>query len=245
MNRSHYIITGTSRGIGEEVARRLLEKGYTVHGIARGVSSALTHYNNYNHIIFDLSHTLGIEMILNQIFERIDLNETEMICLINNAAMLEPLKPIDQCNAEEINKSLQISLVAPMVLTSCFMNQTKNYELRKKVINISSGSGTYPAPSMSVYCSAKAGINMFTQCVGAEQSKQGHPIEIIAIDPGMVDTELQAVARGKNNQQFELATFFTQAYETGQLKSLAAIGENIVNIIEQTHDVNGAILRSI
>lgn len=61
MNRSHYIITGTSRGIGEEVAKRLLEKGYTVHGIPRGVSRALTQNKNYNHITFDLSHTLEIE----------------------------------------------------------------------------------------------------------------------------------------------------------------------------------------
>lgn len=234
MHKRHFIITGTSRGIGEEVASRLLKKGDCVHGIARGVSNALTQYKNYNHITFDLSHTLEIEFILNQIFEKIDFNEAEMVCLINNAAMLEPLKPIDQCNAEEINRNLQISLIAPMILTSCFINQTKNHEIRRKIINISSGSGTYPAPSMSVYCTAKAGINMFTDCVGAEQSKKDKPIEIIAIDPGMVDTELQAMARGKNDQEFELAAFFNQAYETGQLQSTEAIGKYIVYIIEQT-----------
>ncbi|WEK56056.1 MAG: SDR family NAD(P)-dependent oxidoreductase [Candidatus Cohnella colombiensis] len=172
MNISHFIITGTSRGIGEQLARMLLENGNFVYGISRGDSNVLNKYENYIHFNFDLSDVLGIEHLLSKIFDQININNTGLICLINNAAMLEPLKSIDQCNAEEINKSLQISLIAPMVLSSCFIKQTDNVQTRRKIINISSGSGTFPAPAMSVYSTAKAGINMFTQCVGAEQSKR-------------------------------------------------------------------------
>ncbi|WP_235857678.1 SDR family NAD(P)-dependent oxidoreductase [Paenibacillus albiflavus] len=180
-----------------------------------------------------VQEVLGIEHLLNKILGQINLNNTGMICLINNAAILEPLKSIEECNAEEINKNFQINLVAPIVLTSCFINQTDNIQLRRKIINISSGSGTYPAPDMSVYCSTKAEIDMFTQCVGAEQSKQKYPIEVIAVDPGMVDTELQRVARGKNNQDFEMAKFFKQAHQTGQLQTREALGKHLLKIIEK------------
>lgn len=86
--------------------------------------------------------------------------------------------------------------------------------IRKKIINISSGSGIYPAPTMSVYCSVKAGINMFTQSVGSEQRNRPNPVEIIAVNPGMVDTDMQRMARGKNEQEFEMAKAFAHAHES-------------------------------
>ncbi|WP_373232080.1 SDR family NAD(P)-dependent oxidoreductase [Cohnella sp.] len=233
MNKSHFIITGTSRGIGEQLAKMLLENGNFVYGISRGDSNSLVKYENYIHFNIDLCDVLVIENLLGKIFDQININNTGMICLINNAAMLEPLKSVDQCNAEEINKNLQISLIAPMVLTSCFIKQLDNVEVRRKIINISSGSGTSPAPAMSVYCTAKAGINMFTQCVGVEQSKRNNPIEIIAVDPGMVETEMQIVARGKNTHDFEMSNFFKQVHQTGQLQSTEDLGKHLLNIIDK------------
>ncbi|OAB72509.1 SDR family NAD(P)-dependent oxidoreductase [Paenibacillus crassostreae] len=236
MNKSYFIITGTSKGIGEQLAKMLLENGDFVCGIARGKSSILDKYENYSHIQFDLSDTSSVEHMMSEAIYRIDIKDVEMICLINNAAMLEPLKSIDQCTTEEINKNLQISLIAPMILTSCFIKQTNTFQRRRKIINISSGSGSYPAPEMSVYCTAKAGINMFTQCVGAEQSTQNSPVEIISVDPGMVDTELQVIAREKNDQEFKLAKNFKQAQQTGQLQTKENICNHLINIIDKRFD---------
>lgn len=243
MNKGHFIITGTSRGIGEQLARMLLDQGNVVYGISRGDSNDLDKYKDYIHHHFDLSNILGIERMLKGIFNQMNLHDSEMICLINNAAMLEPLKTIDNCSAEEINKNLEISLIAPMVMTSYFIKQFNSVQIRKKIINISSGSGTYPAPGMSVYCTAKAGINMFTQCIGAEQSKQPYPIEIIAVDPGMVETELQIAAREQNDQDFEMAKFFRQAHETGQLQSTEELGNHLLHIIDQKMESGKLIQR--
>lgn len=233
MAQKHFIITGTSRGIGEQLAIMLLERDSYVYGISRGSSDVLCKYKNYSHIQFDLSNTMGVQHMLNGIMESIKKDDAEMLCLINNVAMLEPLKSIEKCTQEEINENLHISLIAPMILTSCFIQQTENLQLRRKIINISSGSGTCPAPDMSVYCTAKAGLNMFTSCVGAEQNKRENPIEIIAVDPGMVDTELQRVARGKNKSDFGLAPFFNTALETGQLISTRELGEHLLDMIDQ------------
>lgn len=228
-----FIITGTSRGIGGQAAKMLLEKGNVVYGIARGEANGLEHYPNYNHIHYDLSNILQIEGMLKGIFDRIDESDAEMICLMNNAAMLEPLKTIDQCSAEEINIHLQISLAAPMILTSSFIKLTDNMPVRRKIINISSGSGTNPAPAMSVYSAAKAGLNMFTGCVGLEQLSRNNPLEIIAVDPGMVETEMQATARGKNAEDFEMAAYFRQAYRAGQLQSPEELGNHLLKLIEK------------
>lgn len=53
MSGSQFIITGTSRGIGEQLAYMLLEKGHDVHGIARGTSERLSsiHYVSSTRIL--------------------------------------------------------------------------------------------------------------------------------------------------------------------------------------------------
>ncbi|WEK56055.1 MAG: hypothetical protein P0Y55_08405 [Candidatus Cohnella colombiensis] len=48
----------------------------------------------------------------------------------------------------------------------------------------------------------------------------------------MVETEMQIVARGKNDQDFEVAKFFKQAHETGQLQSTEDLGKHLLNIID-------------
>jgi benzil reductase ((S)-benzoin forming) len=156
-----------------------------------------------------------------------------MLCLINNAAMLEPLKSIEDCNAWEINTNLQISLIAPIMLTSCFIKQSNLFQGRRKIIHISSGSGRYPAPDMSIYCTAKAGLNMFTQCVGAEQKSLPYPVEIIAVDPGMVETDMQKHARGKNEEDFKMSAFFKDAYNNGQLQSTENLGKHLIDLINK------------
>lgn len=236
MNRSCFIITGTSKGIGEHLSRMLLERGHSVVGIARGSSAALHAYTSYIHISYDLSATEGLEFLISSVIQQLDLENFSMIALINNASMLEPLMPIEQCSSEEMTRSLHVSFLAPMILTSAFMRHSEHLSLQRKVMNISSGSGTYPAPGMSVYCSAKAGLNMFTQCVGQEQLNKTNPVEIIAVDPGMVDTDMQKLAREQDTRSFELAQAFQQAYEAGQLISKDAICTHLIRLIEAHFD---------
>ncbi|MGQ8871241.1 SDR family NAD(P)-dependent oxidoreductase [Paenibacillus sp. TSA_86.1] len=234
MGNRIFIITGTSKGIGRQLAELCLEKGDTVYGIARGASDLGNTYERYTHVQFDLEDIHRIDDLISGILEQISLVSAECIGLINNAAMLEPLKPMDQCLAEEISVHLNISLAAPMILTSSFIRYTNHMTARRKIINVSSASGSYPAPSMAAYCTSKAGINMFTQCVAMEQTSQPNPVEIITFDPGMVDTELQAVARGKDAEEFALSGVFRDVYESGQLRSPGDVAQAILELLEDS-----------
>lgn len=236
MGNRHFIITGTSKGIGKQLAELLLEKGDHVYGIARGTCDLEEAYERYKHVQFDLADIHSIDDLVSGMLEQIPLQEVEFIGLINNAAMLEPLKPIDQCIAEEISTNLDISLAAPMILTSSFIQHTHHLTARRKIMNVSSSSGSYPAPSMAAYCTSKAGMNMFTQCVAMEQSGQPNPVEVIAFDPGMVDTELQAVARGKGPEEFALSGIFGQVYEAGQLRSPRDVAKQLIERMEEITD---------
>ncbi|MFS0870280.1 SDR family NAD(P)-dependent oxidoreductase [Paenibacillus xylanilyticus] len=241
MQNRTFIVTGTSKGIGMQLAQLLLEQGDRVYGISRGTAELLHGNDLYFHFQYDLSDLMGIEQLVKKILEQIPLEETEFLGLINNAAMLEPLKPIDQCSTEEISMNLNISLAAPMILSSSFIRQTNHLTARRKIVNLTSGSGSYPAPSMAAYCTSKAGMNMFSECVAMELAERLNPVEVIAFDPGMVDTELQAVARGKSTGEFELSGLFNQVYEAGQLKSPREVAKRLIERIEENSDTSKVV----
>lgn len=148
--------------------------------------------------------------------------ELEMICLINNAAMLEPLKSIEECGAWEINKNLQISLIAPIVLSSCFIKQTHHFQGRRKIINISSGSGKYPAPDMSIYCTAKAGLNMFTHCVGAEQKSQ--QLKLSPLIQGWLKRKCRNSLEGRMRMNLECQLFLQMLITMDNYNQLKILG---------------------
>lgn len=70
---------------------------------------------------------------------------------------------------------------------------------------------------------------MFTKCAGTELADR---VEVIAVDPGMVDTSMQAAARNKEIEDFAMAAHFKQAYEAGQLQSPDEIATHIARIID-------------
>ncbi|MNJ34613.1 hypothetical protein D3C77_293330 [compost metagenome] len=48
----------------------------------------------------------------------------------------------------------------------------------------------------------------------------------------MVETELQAAARGKDEQEFGMAKLFKQAHESGQIQSTEELGRHLMRIIQ-------------
>lgn len=225
-----YIITGASSGLGAELSRQLLSEENQVFGLSRTVNKDIQQFAhdlgfNYQFIAVDLSQVESIEVILQGIFESIDSSNVETISLINNAATVTPIKNIQACTQDEIVSSIQLNLTAPIMLTSCFMKVTTQWTAKRTIVNISSGSGQYPASSMSLYCGAKAALNMFTKCVELEQSAVTNPVQVLTIDPGMMNTGMQQTAR---ETDFELSNYFTLQKDTGNLAEPETVARKIL-----------------
>jgi benzil reductase ((S)-benzoin forming) len=167
MENGFFLIMGTSKGIGEAVAQNLLEKGHTVLGISRSISDKLTS-TKYFHLAFDLNNTSLINQIMEKVNEIVDHQTFDFICLINNTSALDPVGPIEKCQAIEIDSHIKIGLIAPMILTSMFIYRFFNDKIRKKVVFISSGSAFEAFPDDGIYSAAKDGLYKFSQCVGLE-----------------------------------------------------------------------------
>jgi benzil reductase ((S)-benzoin forming) len=128
-----------------------------------------------------------------------------------------------------------------MIMSSSFIRLTDNLKARRKIVNITSGAGTYPMADMSIYCTAKAGLNMFTRSVGVEQIARENPIEMIAVDPGMVETTMQQTARGKDAANFAMAGFFNEAHINGGLQTAEQLVADLRKIINKEYETGSII----
>jgi len=235
MSASFFLITGTSRGIGEALAHRLLGEGQVVLGVARSSAESLQS-ERYHHLKCDLADASVASQIVTKAESLLEAQSFEFLCLVNNAARLEPLKPIGECSSFELEAHVQIGLIAPMALTSRFIHTFAHLPCRKKVAFISSGAAVQAMPDASAYCSTKAGLTMFARCVGLEQGQKEGGFETVSINPGMVETSMQVTARSKTDGEFKMAPYFKEAHASGKVQELDPVVGKIAKVLMQHQD---------
>lgn len=243
----YFIITGTSRGLGEALANQLAAPHHSLFCISRTRNERLIEQvtekgAHIGYFEYDLSNPEQIEGLFGDIFEKIDTEQSEMISLINNAGIVRPMKPIEKCSTEEVTNNLQVNLIAPMLLTLAFVKHTLNIATEKRILNISSGAGKNPYFGWSIYCSSKAGLDMFTRCVGVEQTERTYPVKVLSLAPGVVDTEMQSEIRGASKEDFIHLDRFVQLKKEGQLLSPSFVAEKIRDILLAEQYEQGGVL---
>jgi len=129
-----------------------------------------------------------------------------------------------------------------MLITSCFIKLSKHLETVKRIINISSGAAKFPYYGWSSYCTGKAGIDMFTQCIATEQQKQKYPVEIMSVAPGIIDTQMQETIRNTPEEKFIHKKKFIEYKEKGHLKSPSDAGKSIKELLLSDKFQSGKII---
>lgn len=229
------------------MVRKLLAREHSLFGISRTINQELhTLAKNkemyFEHLCVDLRNIMQLEEVMASIFAKIEPDKLESICLINNAGMLTPIKTLEKCSAEEITDNLQLNLMAPLILTAAFLRHTKGLQTEKSVVNISSGAAKKPYAGWSCYCTAKAGLELFTQCVAAEQVANEAPVKMLSIIPGIIDTEMQAEIRAADVSDFPQVARFIGFKEQQQLRSSDEVAEKIVELLQKKELASGTIL---
>ncbi len=219
-------ITGTGSGIGKALAERLLETGkYKVIGISR---HQRIEHPYYLHIALDLSKPRLFKKFR---FEHI--SKAAKIVLVNNAATLGEVKHVGRLKPHSIVAGYHLNLVAPAFLSNEFLRSYRNHEAQKLIINISSGAAFTPIESWSVYCSSKAGLEMFSAVLEEELKMDGvSDTRVFSVSPGVVDTPMQARIREADPAEFHLLEQFKTYKEEGLLADPADVAARLENIIE-------------
>jgi benzil reductase ((S)-benzoin forming) len=243
----YYIVTGSSRGIGEALTRKLIASGNTIFAVSRTLNEDLVELaSSLNVPLFyheaDLSLPEIAESFILDVFDRIKPGPFDRIALINNAGMLEPVSPVKSIDFALAQKHLNLNLLTPMILSSVFLDKTDGLDIQKVILNISSGASFIAYSGWSVYCSSKAGLDMLTQVAGLEQTAVLNPSKIFALSPGIIETAMQELIRTTDETLFPERDKFIRLHEEGKLSNPEDIAQIIVNTIFNANIVSGSVV---
>jgi benzil reductase ((S)-benzoin forming) len=243
----HYLITGTSSGLGAALAKALCAPGQHIVGLARRSNPALaTQAANagakYSEYQFDLTDLAALPSLAQIICEKIAPQAGDSLYLINNAGMIAPLKRAEDAPAQMVLDNIAVNLAAPMLLCSAFIKAFGHFAGDKRIVNISSGAGRNAIAAWSSYCATKAGIDRFTQALALEQATASHPVTVVAYAPGVLDTAMQTEIRASKPEDFPLVGKFISFKEKGNLRSAEEVALAVIAILNQAELENGALL---
>ena len=182
------LITGTSSGIGKDMARYLSELGYDLVIVARNKEQLENLKNelktNVEVIAMDLSDKDNCYKLHEQV-QKIDI-------LINNAGFGEFGEFIETDLEKEISL-IQTNITALHILTKLYLKDMVN-ENRGHILNVASIAGFMPGPLMATYYASKNYVVALTRAIKKELKKMKSDVKVSLLCPGPVNTNFNKVA---------------------------------------------------
>jgi 3-oxoacyl-[acyl-carrier protein] reductase len=184
------IVTGAGRGIGKAIAKKFASEGCTVVLASRSIKEidyTLKEIINSGGkglaIKTDISNENDVRNLVKKTldkFSKIDI-------LVNNAAVITPIGPIQKIDSKDWEKTIRINLFGTFL---CIREVVPYMITRRsgKIINLSGGGAFKPFPNFSAYSVSKAGIVRLTETI-AEELKE-YKIQVNAIAPGAIKTKI-------------------------------------------------------
>jgi len=236
------ILTGASRGMGAAMAEQLLQRDSTLLTISRNASAALTRRAaaagaTLEQWTLDLAQPLQAAARLEAWLETMDGEAFEGAALINNAATIADIGPLEDSDAVDLSNALRVGLESPLLLTAAFLRATRDWRARRlgacKVLNISSGLGRFARASQACYCAVKAGMDHFSRSVALDQAATSQPARIVSLAPGVIDTDMQTRLRAAGPERFPDHARFVNLKASGQLDTPAAAAAKVLAFLER------------
>lgn len=185
LEKLNCVVTGASSGIGREVALSLAAKGCVVVGVARDkakLDSLVLESKNLKGVIHGVAYDLRDFDGYGKLSDLIRSETNDIDLLINNAALGCFMEFRNQ-SKEDMQKVLDTTLTAPILLTNICQPLMRNKD--SAVVFISSLAGKMGFPNLSVYSAAKHGIEGFADAAAQEPGFKG---KVFVFRPGVTET---------------------------------------------------------
>lgn len=185
-------VTGSTRGIGYQIARLFLQEGVkvvvcgsreeTVQQAARQLEEELSLPEDKIYpIALNMKNKEEIRSRVKEVIAkwgRIDI-------LVNNAGITSQKNLVDSTD-EEFQEMFDVNFLGPVCLTREVVSYMKEYG--GSIINTSSMVGVNGGRGQAAYATSKAAINGLTKSLAKELGE--YKIRVNAVAPGVVGTEM-------------------------------------------------------
>lgn len=201
---SNILITGTSKGLGFELAKLFMEEGHEVYGLSRSCTHLPIH-----RIVCDLKW-----MSIFPLKESIkDVKEFEYVIL--NAGVLGDLKKISETPIKNYMEVMNINCFVNKLLLDYLLDGFKV----KTVIGISSGAALKAYFGWSPYCCSKAA---FLQLLSTYAQEVG-TTKFLSVAPGVFKSDMQKYINEQDPKEIPSVEKFQSLFDTMQSPKEAAI----------------------
>lgn len=189
------LVTGASRGIGAEIARRLAAAGHDLTISARGrealdaLAAELSRENGVDVLVVptDMSDEAAVRALADEHsrrFGRLDV-------LVLNAGMGD-IGPFAEYPVRRFDKMFAINVRSAYILGQTLLELLRtagrSTELGGKIIAVASLTGIVGEPLNSAYGATKAALISLCETITAEESQAG--VVATAVCPGYVATDM-------------------------------------------------------
>lgn len=226
------LITGASRGLGLSLYEQLQAQGWDCIDISR----AAPHPSSRR---VDLAALQPAN--LGPLLAGLPREGVQELLIVHNAAVAGPIAELATGLAPELvqlNTQANFS-GALLLLTALVAHYQALPAARKWLFNISSGAALRPIAGWSLYCAAKAGTEHFVRVLAEEQRSQAHPFLALNLNPGVMDTGMQADLRAS---QFPDRERFLALHAEGRLQDPARVAARTLALLTRADLENGARL---
>jgi short-subunit dehydrogenase len=224
------LITGGSRGLGLELARklaahrcRLILVARSEEELARVKAELSAGGAEVRTIACDLTNENELRRMVENArgcFGRIDI-------LINDAGTIS-VGPVEAFSEDAFRAAMDLMFWAPVRTTLELLPDF----LRSgdaDVVNISSIGGKIPVPHLVPYTAAKFAITGFSEALSAELRSRG--VHVLTVTPGLMRTGAHLQAEFAGNQQKEYRWFALGASLPGASMQISRAARQIVNAL--------------
>ena len=196
------IITGSTRGIGNSIARLFLENnakvvicGSTEENALKAVNKMKEELNLNDDNIMGIGLNMKDTSTIKESVDKVITKWNKIDILVNNAGITSNVSLLDSTD-EDFMEMFQINFFGVVSLTREVVKHMK--ENGGSIINTSSMVANYGARNQSAYASSKFAINGLTKSLAKELGM--YNIRVNAVAPGVVATDMMSIVTEEMKQ---------------------------------------------
>ncbi len=185
-DRATVVITGAARGIGLDIARKLLDDGWTVAALDMLgedlKKSAEELGENYVPYTVNITDSAALEKVAEEVGR--DLPPVKGI--VNNAGITRDSLMM-RMDENQWGQVLDVNLTGSWKVTKAFLRSLIRAR-EGAIVSISSVVGLMGAAGQANYAASKAGLIGMSKSLARELSARGITVNVVA--PGFIETEM-------------------------------------------------------
>lgn len=177
------IVTGTSRGIGYELALQFANAGHQVLAISRKIPQTLLEHQNVTCLSVDLADETALEEVnsfLSSTWKKVD-------AVVHNAGALL-LKPFAETTQADFESIYKVNVFGVANLTRICLPYLQKGSHVVTISSIGGVRGSLKFAGLAAYSSSKGAVITLSELLAEEYKEQGISFNVLAL--GSVQTEM-------------------------------------------------------